>query len=183
MTLHEGENLVDGLAVMVVRRRARRIILRVKADGSVWVTVPLRGGTLKAAAAFLAEKWDWMLRTRWRVLARPAAPPAPAATPFDILSLQALLDALMGNWAARLGEADVTWKIRDMKTRWGVCNYVRRRVTYATQLALKPRELVEYVVVHELTHLRAHGHGPAFQALMDARLPGWRALRRRLNAR
>ena len=50
-------------------------------------------------------------------------------------------------------------------------------------LALKPRELVEYVVVHELTHLKVHNHGAAFKALMDARLPNWRSLRRRLNAR
>ena len=42
---------------------------------------------------------------------------------------------------------------------------------------------MEYVVVHELTHLRAPNHGPAFYALMDARLPGWRQLRRRLNGR
>ena len=50
-------------------------------------------------------------------------------------------------------------------------------------LAKVPRELVEYVVVHELTHLKAASHGPRFYALMDARLPGWKDLRRRLNRR
>ena len=70
-----------------------------------------------------------------------------------------------------------------MKTLWGVCHFSKRQITYARQLALKPRELVEYVVVHELTHLKVHNHGAAFKALMDARLPNWRSLRRRLNAR
>ena len=50
-------------------------------------------------------------------------------------------------------------------------------------LAGKPPELVEYVVVHELTHLRVHGHGPAFWLLMSRRLPDWRARRSRLNSR
>ena len=61
------------------------------------------------------------------------------------------------------------------------CNWHRRHVTYNLDLALHPRDLGEYVVVHELTHLRVANHGPDFQRLMDARLPGWRMLRRRLN--
>ena len=48
-------------------------------------------------------------------------------------------------------------------------------------LAGAPRECVEYVVVHELTHLKAHGHGVRFKALMDERLPDWRERRRALK--
>ena len=70
-----------------------------------------------------------------------------------------------------------------MKSRWGVCNWVKRYVTYSKMLAGKPPAEVEYVVVHELTHLKAHGHGPKFKAYMDARLPDWRERRRRLNGK
>jgi len=73
--------------------------------------------------------------------------------------------------------------MRAMKTLWGSCHIVRRRITYNTELARVPRELVEYVVVHELTHLKVASHGPKFYRLMDARLPGWKELRRRLNKR
>jgi predicted metal-dependent hydrolase len=54
-------------------------------------------------------------------------------------------------------------------------------VVYSAALARVPRELVEYVVVHELTHLKAHGHGEDWKRLMDMRLPEWRLLRRRLR--
>jgi hypothetical protein len=56
-------------------------------------------------------------------------------------------------------------------------------VVYNAELVRAPRELIEYVVVHELTHLKVSNHGPRFRALMDERLPGWSVLRRRLNRR
>ena len=59
----------------------------------------------------------------------------------------------------------------------------KRQTTYNAELARVPRELVEYVVVHELTHLQAANHGPRFYALMDKRLPGWKLRRRTLNKR
>lgn len=114
----------------------------------------------------------------------PRSSPASAVraiTAIEAAQLQSLLSELHETWADRLGEPATTWKTRRMKTRWGVCDYARRRITYSLMLAGTPRELVEYVVVHELTHLKTHGHGPEFQALMDARLPEWRTLRKRLN--
>jgi len=181
MTLHAGENTIDGVRVEVVRRRAKYIRIRVKADGTVALTVPFWRATLAQGAAFLESKWGWALEARRRALERPAAAPQAEVAPEEAAALAALLGELHAAWAERLGEDGVSWKLRRMKTRWGVCNRAKRRVTYAAMLAREPRELVEYVVVHELTHLKAHGHGAAFQALMDARLPGWRALRRRLN--
>jgi len=145
--------------------------------------VPHWWATLAQGAEFLAAKWDWVLDARARVLARPPAAPPLEASDLEVLLLERLLAELHTLWTARLNEPGVTWKLRRMKTLWGVCHFSKRQITYARQLALKPRELVEYVVVHELTHLKAHNHGPAFKALMDARLPNWRSLRRRLNAR
>ena len=182
MKLHTGENTIDGIPVAVTRRRARHIRIWLKADGTVAMTVPFRGATIEQGADFLASKWDWVCETRKRVLSRPA-PAARAVSASDAARLESLLAELHASWANLLGEPATTWKTRRMKTRWGVCNYVRRKITYSTMLAGAPRELVEYVVVHELTHLKAHGHGPGFYALMDARLPGWRALRKRLNRR
>ena len=182
--IHFGENVLDGIAVDVTRRRARRIGIRVLRDGHVAVTVPKWGGTLREAESFLRSKWDWVVNTRAKVLANPA--PVPVSAPpsnREVESLRALLADLNSHWAAKLGEEGVTWTLRAMKTLWGSCHIVRRRMTYNTELAKVPREMVEYVVVHELTHLRTARHGPKFYRLMDERLPGWRELRRRLNKR
>ena len=181
--LKSGENVIAGVPVRVVRRRGRRINIRILDDGTVRLMVPHWWATLAQGAEFLAAKWDWVLDARARVLARPPAAPPIEASDLEVLLLELLLTELHAHWTARLNEPGVTWKLRRMKTLWGVCHFAKRQITYARQLALKPRELVEYVVVHELTHLKVHNHGPAFKALMDARLPNWQQLRRRLNAR
>lgn len=172
----------DGIPVEIARKRIRRINLRVGADGVVRLSIPARGATRVEGLAFLEAKWAWALKARREVLARArdaGAPPAAA----DLAALEALLRELNAVWAARLGEPDVAWRIRRVKSLWGSCRWRTRTLTYNAELAHAPRELVEYVVVHEFTHFAVPNHGPRFCALMDARLPGWKLLRRRLNRR
>lgn len=96
--------------------------------------------------------------------------------------LQPVLTELVNRWLVRLGEAPVTWRIRQMRSEWGSCTARKRHLMFNLELARVPVECVEYVVVHELTHLAVQNHGPAFQALMTQRLPDWKILRKQLNA-
>lgn len=180
--IHAGTNEIDGVSVEVVRKRCRRINLRVDSDGRVHLTVPKWWATLREGEAFLKSKWNWIMKTRANVLSRPTAAHAPV-TESDLESLRTLLTELNDKWSVRLGEKNVTWKIRRVKSLWGCCHWRDRYITYNAELAHAPRELVEYVVVHEFTHFDVHGHGPKFYALMDERLPGWKELRKRLNRR
>ncbi len=180
--IHTGSNLIEGVAVEVVRKRVRRINLRVDADGGVHLSLPMWWTTLKEAEKFLTDNWSWVQKTRSRLESKGSS----AAKPLDSgerAAFAALVADLHGRWCSRLGESEVRWKVRDMKSVWGSCHWRKRLVTYNSELARAPRELVEYVVVHELTHLRAHDHGSGFYALMDERLPGWKDLRRRLSRR
>lgn len=95
--------------------------------------------------------------------------------------LAAVLDNLVPLWLQRTGEAPVTWSIRCMKTEWGSCTPGRRTMRFNLELAKHPAACIEYVVVHEITHLRIANHSAAFWQLMSERLPDWRALRRQLN--
>ena len=178
--LHSGENLVYGVPVDVERKRIRRINIRVNPDGRVHLSVPKWWATLKDGEEFLFSKWKWVLKTRAEVLARPVVV-RPPCTEEEIAALKALLQELNSVWAQRLGEPNVTWKVRRLKSVWGSCHFRRRSITYNAELARVSRAHVEYVVVHELTHLKAPNHGPLFYGLMDARLPGWKCLRRELN--
>ena len=171
-------NFIDGIAVEVTRKRIRRINLHVRRDGLVHLSVPFWGATIAEGEAFLRSKWKWVVETRARLLSSPARAPV---TPEMRAALAGLIGELHGRWSLLLGEPDVTWSVRAKKTLWGSCNWRKRHVTYNLDLARERRELVEYVVVHELTHLRAHDHGPAFRSLMDARLPDWRLRRRGLR--
>ena len=180
--LRSGLNSLDGIPVVVERKRIRRINVRVDAEGRVRLSVPVYWATIAEGEAFLRANWKWCVEARAKALAQPRVVRTPP-TEEQVAALRAVLDELNASWADRLGEPGVTWKLRRMKSLWGSCHWRKRRITYNSDLAHAPRELVEYVVVHELSHLQAHDHGPRFHALMDERLPGWPELRRRLNRR
>lgn len=180
--LHSGHNEIEGVPVEVVRKRIRRINIRVAADGTVCLSVPKWWATLRQGEEFLRSKLQWVRKTREDVLSRPQPVDVPL-TDDARAALKATLGELQDEWTTRLRESGVTWKLRKMKTLWGSCHFRKRIITYNTELAPAPRELIEYVVVHELTHLVAHDHGPNFYRHMDERLPGWRELRTRLNKR
>lgn len=88
---------------------------------------------------------------------------------------------LVERWAEKLEEQDITWQVKEMKTMWGSCGVKRRALLFNLELARVPKECIEYVVVHELTHLKVQNHNKLFEALLTQRLPGWRSLRTQLN--
>ena len=96
--------------------------------------------------------------------------------------LKAFIGPLVERWTEKLEEPDVTWQVKEMKTMWGSCGIKRRAILFNLQLARVPKECIEYVVVHELTHLKVKNHNKVFEALMTQRLPGWRIRRDQLNS-
>ena len=95
--------------------------------------------------------------------------------------LKEYIGPLVERWAQKLDEPDVTWQVKEMKTMWGSCGIKRRSLLFNLELARVPKECIEYVVVHELTHLKVQNHNKVFEALMTQRLQGWRNLRQKLN--
>jgi predicted metal-dependent hydrolase len=81
-----------------------------------------------------------------------------------------------------LGVQAAGWGIKRMKTRWGTCNTESRRIWLNLELAKKPVQCLEYLVVHELMHLLEQHHNDRFTARMDWHLPQWRLHRQILNA-
>jgi predicted metal-dependent hydrolase len=71
--------------------------------------------------------------------------------------------------------------IQRMKTKWGSCNPVSGNIRLNTDLAKKPPECLDYIVLHELAHLRERTHSDRFFALLDHGMPQWRDVRRLLN--
>ena len=71
--------------------------------------------------------------------------------------------------------------IRIMKTKWGTCNPEAKRIWFNTELAKKPIESIEYILIHEMVHLLERKHNETFIAYMDKFLPKWKHLREELN--
>lgn len=95
--------------------------------------------------------------------------------------LRAALPALLSRWEPLLGVKAGRVFVQRMKTRWGSCTPATRALRLNTDLARKPPECLEYIVVHELMHLLEPTHNTRFVALMDLHLPQWQQLRARLN--
>ncbi len=88
----------------------------------------------------------------------------------------------IGKWEARLGVSVAAYFLQRMKTKWGSCNVQARHIRLNTELVKKPRDLLEYVVVHEMLHLRVPTHSERFVTLMSEHYPAWREAREDLNA-
>ncbi len=87
--------------------------------------------------------------------------------------------ALASEWAGRIGVEVGRVQVRTMRRKWASCSS-QGTLTLSDDLLRLPRDLVEYVVCHELVHLRVPEHGKGWQALMGAYLPDWRERERQL---
>lgn len=91
------------------------------------------------------------------------------------------LPALIAKWEEPMAVKVARFFVQRMKTKWGSCNPATRGIRLNTELAKKPRECLEYIVVHEMTHLLEPTHNARFIALLDRNMPQWRFHRDRLN--
>jgi hypothetical protein len=96
--------------------------------------------------------------------------------------LKARAAPLMAVWAETFGIGLPQWGIKRMKTKWGTCNIEAKRIWLNLELAKKPPQCLEYVIVHELVHFFERNHSDRFVALLDQKLPQWRLIRAELNA-
>ena len=95
--------------------------------------------------------------------------------------LKALIPPLLEKWQPILGVQVADWGIKKMKTKWGSCNPASRRVWFNLELAKKPVQCLEYIVVHELVHLLERHHNDRFAGLIEAHVPQWRQYREMLK--
>ena len=95
--------------------------------------------------------------------------------------LRIAIAPLVAKWQAKIGVTVPQWSVRKMKTKWGSCNRESGHLWFNVELAKKHPDCLEYLAVHERTHLLERGHGERFAKLMDKNLPDWRARRDRLN--
>lgn len=96
-------------------------------------------------------------------------------------TLRDAITPLLSRWEPLIGVRTNRVYVQRMRTKWGGCNPVARNIRLNTELAKKPPECLEYIVVHELMHLREPTHDARFVALMDQVMPLWRDHRDMLN--
>ena len=97
------------------------------------------------------------------------------------MTLKRAVPALIAKWEPLMGVKVRRFFVQRMKTKWGGCNPQARSLRLNTELAKKPPECLEYIVVHEMAHLLEATHGQRFRSLMDQVMPRWEFHRAQLN--
>lgn len=160
--------------VEVRRSKRRTIALSVEDNLRVLVRAPLRMGDAEVRQ-FVEKHRDWI--ETHIVLQRERRENAREFTLGEVEALRARARSLAEKWigvyAPRMGVAPTGLKITSAATRWGSCSW-KNGVCFSWRIALLPQEAAEYVVVHELAHIRQKNHGPAFYAEVAKVLPDYR---------
>ena len=99
----------------------------------------------------------------------------------DLLKEQ--IPEMIARWEPKLGVKVKDWGVKRMKTKWGSCNTRAHRIWLNLELAKKPKHCLEYVVLHEIVHLRERLHNARFYAFLDELMPGWKSVQDELNGR
>jgi predicted metal-dependent hydrolase len=161
----------------VRHRRARRYVLRLDLDGRVRVTIP-RGGSRREADAFAQRQAEWIReRVREHRQVRHAPPPgARPETPGLRASAKSVLVLRLMELAAQHGLTVARVSVRNQRSRWGSCGR-DGHICLNWRLVLMPEWVRDYVLVHELMHLRRMDHSPAYWRLVAAAYPMYRAAR------
>jgi predicted metal-dependent hydrolase len=159
--------------VEVVRSpRARRWRLEVPWEAPVRLTVP-RFMSAAEVERVLAERRTWIAEQRRAQVPRLGLEPSAVSESEARLAARELCSALAEEEAGRIGVAYARIRIGDPRTRWGSCSPAGT-LSFNWRLVLAPFEVLDYVVVHELCHLRVPDHSRRFWALVERHRPRWR---------
>jgi len=134
----------------------------------------------EAIAGLLDSHRDWIAGERARQVPRLGLHSGAVSEQDVRRAARELVTMVAEEEAAALGVAYRRIELRDQRTRWGSCSS-RGTLSFNWRLVLAPFEVLDYIVVHELCHLREPNHSPRFWRLVASRRPGWRRQRDWLN--
>lgn len=159
----------------IVRSRRRTVALEVTREGRVLVRAPLRM-TQGEIDRFVAAHADWLEKAKTKVAARQAAHPPLTEAEIAVLRQRAkeVLPGKVTHYAAIMGVVPTSVKITAAKSRFGSCSG-KNGICFSLYLMQYPEEAIDYVVVHELAHIRHHDHSSAFYAEVAKVMPDYRA--------
>lgn len=163
-------------------RRSQVLRMRVRSDGTVHVTAPLRV-SLRVIEAFVHDKQPWIEQMLGKFAANPEKR-VGEGTPAEYRSTKRTALALVNErlrYFNTLYHFTVgTVAIRNQRSRWGSCNR-RGNLNFNYRIALLPPELQDYLVVHELCHIGEFNHSAAFWSLVARTQPNYKLLRAKIR--
>lgn len=171
---------IDGILVKIAYRSIKNINIYMKPPfWEVLVTAP-KYMREEQVINFIKEKEMWIRQHRSRMReknensGKGQMESERKVTGEQLAWLKDRIEFYAKKWEPVMGVHCEHWTIRDMKTRWGSCTVQKRTIRINLQLAKKSEECIEYVIVHELTHLLEPSHNKRFHAYMEKFLPDYK---------
>lgn len=178
--------VIDGVTITVTKKHMKNMYLRIKKeDGTVLISAPHQVSDARIYR-FAEERIDWIKayqqkyvraakhRTEMKTLSKKEMEHRKAVLKREVEILVAKWEPVM-----KVKVSGIT--IRQMKTRWGSCNVKTHHININLALLDKPKECLEYVVVHEMTHILEPSHNQVFWDYMTEFYPNWKRVRKYLN--
>ena len=165
----------------IIRSRRRTVALEVTREGRVLVRAPMAMPEAEIAR-FVASHAAWLERAQARVQARQKAYPPLTDAQIAALRQRAgeVLPGKVAHYAALMGVVPASVKITAARTRFGSCSG-KNSLCFSLYLMRYPEAAIDYVVVHELAHIRHHDHSPAFYAEVARVMPDYKERARLLK--
>ena len=167
----------------LIRSKRKTVALTIKEDGALEVRAPL-GLSKQWIDGFVEQKEGWIRRKTAEIARRAAARRQLTPQEEENLRLRAeeSLPRRTRELAEQTGLTPAGVRVTGAKTRWGSCSG-KNRICLSWRLMENPKEVVDYVIIHELCHTVCHDHSKRFWALVESFLPDYRRLRRKLKER
>ena len=165
----------------LIRSKRKTLAIQITREAKLVVRAPLRCPR-RDIDRFLREKEGWISAHLAKMQARREAHPEPTAAEEAALRQKAreILPPLVAKYAESMGVEPTGITVTGARSRFGSCS-PKNRLCFSFRLMDYPIEAGEYVVVHELAHIRHKNHGPDFYAQVETYLPDWRERRELLK--
>ncbi len=163
---------------------SKRLRLNIHSDGRIAVSAPKRV-SMGRIESFIQSNADWLLLRLAEIAAKPQTTRSPKHTAKEIAAYKRQARDLVKN---RITELNKSYgfrfgaiAIRNQKSRWGSCSK-RGNLNFNYRIALLPAEYADYIIVHELCHLKEFNHSKKFWDLVALAAPNYKQLRKNLRA-
>ncbi len=169
--------------IYTLRRRAgmRSIRLAVRSDGEIVVSAA-KSVPVFIIERFVTQKQAWIEAQREKMRTRVRVAPAPSASEYKQRKQEALelVQERVAHFSSIYGFVPKRVSVGNARTRWGSCSR-KGALMFSYRIVFLSAELRDYLIVHELCHLKEFNHSPRFWALVERLIPEWRRLRIQLR--
>lgn len=158
----------------LIRSRRKTLAIEISRDARLIVRAPMRLPQ-QVIDSFLEQKQDWINEHLQRQMQRVAAHPEPDEAVWALWKNQAkeYIPRAVAYYSKLMGVSPTAVRFSRAKTRFGSCSS-QNAITFSLRLMDYPREAIDYVVVHELAHIRHKNHSKAFYAFVASVMPDYK---------